>query len=132
MKIRIMNLFVDDQDKALQFYTGKLGFQTKSDFSNGGYRWLTVVSADDPEGVELVLGPAEFDAAAQAYQKALHDEGRPFAMFFVDDINAEYERLKAAGVTFTQEPTRTTGSTIAMLDDTVGNIIQISQIDAWS
>ncbi len=132
MKIKIMNLYVDDQEKALRFYTDTLGFVKKTDITQGNYRWLTVVSPEEPDGVELVLQPSAFVPAAQTYQQALHQQGMPAAMFFVDDINKEYERLHALGVAFTTPPTKTTGSTIAMLDDTCGNLIQITQLDAWS
>jgi predicted enzyme related to lactoylglutathione lyase len=132
MKIKIMNQYVDDQEKALRFYTDKLGFVKKSDFTQGSYRWLTVVSAEEPAGMELVLQPSAFVPAAQTYQQALHQQGMPAAMFFVDDINKEYERLKGLGVVFSKPPTKTTGSTIAMLDDTCGNLIQLTQLDAWS
>jgi predicted enzyme related to lactoylglutathione lyase len=132
MKIKVMNHYVDDQEKALRFYTDKLGFQKKTDVTQGNFRWLTVVSAEEPAGVELVLQPGAFVPAAQTYYKALREQGMPAAMFFVDDINKEHERLKVLGVTFTQPPTKTTGSTIAMLDDTCGNLIQLTQLDAWS
>ena len=132
MKIKTMNLYVDDQEKALRFYTDKLGFTKKADFSQGNYRWLTVVSPEEPAGVELVLQLSSFVPAAQTYQQALRQQGMPAAMFFVDDINKEHERLKGLGVTFTQPPTKTTGSTIAMLDDTCGNLIQLTQLDAWA
>jgi predicted enzyme related to lactoylglutathione lyase len=132
MKIKIMNQYVDDQEKALRFYTEKLGFVKKADFSQGNYRWLTVVSAEEPAGVELVLQPAAFVPPAQTYHQSLHKEGLPAAMFFVDDIKKEYERLQGLGVSFTKPPTKTTGSTIAMLDDTCGNLIQLTQLDAWS
>lgn len=132
MKIKIMTLHVDDQERALQFYTDKLGFVKKSDFTQGNYRWLTVVSAEEPDGVELVLELSAYAPAAQTYQLALHQQGRPAAMFYADDVNKEYERLQGLGVTFTMPPTKTTGSTIAMLDDTCGNLIQITQLDAWS
>ncbi len=132
MKIKITSLYVDDQEKALSFYTDKLGFVKKSDFSQGNYRWLTVVSAEEPTGVELVLESAAFMPAARTYQQALHEQGRPAAMFFVDDVNKEYERLKALGVTFTKPPTKTVGSTITMLEDTCGNLIQLTKLDAWS
>ena len=132
MKIKVMNHYVDDQEKALRFYAEKLGFTKKADFSQGSYRWLTVVSAEEPAGVELVLQLSSFVPAAQTYQQALRQQGMPAAMFFVDDINKEYERLKGLGVTFTQPPTKTTGSTIAMLDDTCGNLIQLTQLDAWA
>lgn len=132
MKIKIMNQYVDDQEKALRFYTDKLGFVKKSDFSQGNYRWLTVVSAEEPAGVELVLQPSAFASAAQTYQLALHQQGTAAAMFFVDDIDKEYERLKGLGVAFLKPPTKTTGSTIAILDDTCGNLVQLTQLDARS
>lgn len=132
MKIKITNVFVDDQEKALRFYTEKLGFQKKADFSNGDYRWLTVVSPEDPTGVELVLERSGTFPAAQTWQQAIRQQGRPAAMFYVDDVKKEYERLREQGVTFTMPATKTTGSTIAMLDDTCGNLIQLVQLDAWS
>ena len=132
MKIKIMNQYVDDQDKALRFYTEKLGFVKKTDFSQGNYRWLTVVSSEEPAGVELVLQPAAFVPAAQTFHQALRQQGMPAAMFYVDDLDKEHERLKAAGVTFTMPPTKTTGSSIAMLDDTCGNLIQLTQLEAWA
>ncbi len=132
MKIKVMTHYVDDQEKALRFYAEKLGFTKKADFSQGNYRWLTVVSPEEPAGVELVLQLSAFVPAGQTYQQALRQQGMPAAMFFVDDINKEYERLKGLGVTFTQPPTKTTGSTIAMLDDTCGNLIQLTQLDAWA
>ena len=132
MKIKVMNQYVDDQEKALGFYTDKLGFVKKADFSQGNFRWLTVVSPEEPAGVELVLQLAAFMPAAQTYQQALRQQGMPAAMFFVDDINKDYERLKALGVVFTKPPTKTTGSTIAMLDDTCGNLVQLTQLDAWA
>ena len=131
MKIKILNLYVDDQDKALHFYTDKLGFVKKTDITNGNYRWLTVVSAEEPAGVELVLGLSAFLPAAQTYQQALHQQGIPAAMFFVDDVKKDYERLQTLGVAFTTPPTRTPGSTISILDDTCGNLIQLTQLDAW-
>ncbi len=132
MKIKTMTHYVDDQEKALHFFTEKLGFTKKSDFTQGSYRWLTVVSAEDPSGVELVLQPSAFVPAAQTYQQALHQQGMPAIMFFVDDAKKEYERLKGLGVAFTKPPTKTTGSTIVMLDDTCGNVIQLTQLDAWA
>jgi len=130
MQIKLTSVFVDDQEKALKFYTGVLGFQKKMDFSAGNYRWLTVVSAEEPEGVQLVL---EFNGgnnpAAKTYQQAICQQGIPAANFFVGDVQKEYERLKRHGVKFTKEPTKTTGSTIAMLDDTCGNLIQITHLD---
>ena len=129
MKIKTMTLFVDDQEKALRFYTEKLGFVKKSDFTQGNYRWLTVVSAEEPAGVELVLSPAAFVPAAQTYHQALHQQGMPAVMFFVDDLKKEHERLQGLGVPFTKAPTKTVGSTIAMLDDGCGNLIQLTQLD---
>ena len=132
MKIRTLTLHVDDQEKALRFYAHKLGYVKKSDFTKGNFRWLTVVSPEEPSGVELVLSPAAFVPAAQTYQQALHQQGMPAVMFFVDDIQKEHERLRALDVAFKMPPTKTTGSTIAMLDDGCGNLIQITQLDAWS
>lgn len=131
MKIKLTSVYVDDQERALAFYTDKLGFLKKSDFTQGDYRWLTVVSPEDPDGVELVLEPSAFTPAGKAYQQALREQGRPAAMFFVDDIGQEHERLQALDVAFTQAPTKVTGSTIAMLDDTCGNLVQITQL-SWS
>ena len=131
MKIKLTSVFVDDQEKALKFYTDVLGFQKKMDFPGGGnYRWLTVVSPEEPEGVQLVLeANAGFNPAAKTYQQQIHQHGIPAANFFVADVQKEYDRLKQRGVKFTKEPTKTTGSTIAMLDDTCGNIIQITHLD---
>ncbi|HEY7270203.1 MAG TPA: VOC family protein [Dehalococcoidia bacterium] len=132
MKAKLMNLYVDDQEKALRFYTDKLGFVKKSDFTNNNYRWLTVVSAEEPDGTELVLQPGGYMPAAQAFQQALRQQSAPAAQFYVDDINQEHARLEGAGVSFTMPPTKVTGSTIAMLDDTCGNLIQLTQLGAWS
>jgi len=131
MKIKIMNQYVSDQEKALRFYTEKLGFVKKADFSQGNYRWLTVVAAEDPSGVELVLQSSAFAPAARTYHEALRQQGMPSVMFFVDDLGKEHERLKGLGVEFTKPPTKTTGSTIALLDDTCGNLVQLTQLDAW-
>jgi len=130
MKIKIMTLHVDDQTKALRFYAEVLGFTKKADFSNGGFRWLTVASPEAPDGPELQLA-ANTDPAARAYQQARFEQGQPAAMFFVDDVQAEHDRLVGAGVKFTTPPTKVTGSTIAMLDDTCGNLIQITAVDRW-
>ena len=132
MKIKLTNVYVDDQEKALRFYTEKLGFVKKNDFSQGSYRWLTVVSAEEPAGVELVLQATAFVPPAKPYQQALREMGTPAAMFFVDDVKKEHERIQALGVTFTKPPTKTVGSTIAVLDDTCGNLVQLTQLDAWS
>jgi predicted enzyme related to lactoylglutathione lyase len=129
MRIKWTTLYVDDQEKALQFYTDKLGFQKKADVSQGNYRWLTVVSPEDPEGVELVL-QSNANPAGKAYQEALHGQGQPAAQFLVNDVKAEHDRLAAKGVKFTRPVTSTTGSIIAVLDDTCGNLIQLTQL-AW-
>ena len=131
MKIKIMTIHVDDQAKALRFYTEVLGFAKKADFSNGGYRWLTVASPEQPDGPELQLD-ANTNPAARAYQEARFQQSQPAAMFFVDDVQSEYARLKSLGVTFTTPPSKVTGSSIAMLDDTCGNLIQIAALDPRS
>jgi predicted enzyme related to lactoylglutathione lyase len=127
MRIKWTTLYVDDQDKALQFYTDKLGFQKKADFSQGNYRWLTVVSPEDPEGVELVLESA-VNPAGRAYQQAMRDKAQPAANFLVDDVQSEYDRLAAKGVKFTKPVTSATGSVIAVLDDSCGNLIQLTKL----
>ncbi len=125
MKIILTSVFVDDQDRALKFYTEVLGFVKKNDVSAGEYRWLTVVSPDDQNGTELLLEPNS-NPVAQAYQKGIFEQGIPAASFGVEDTHAEYERLKEQGVKFTMEPTNVIGQvTIAVLDDTCGNLIQI-------
>ena len=130
MQINLTSVFVDDQDKALKFYTEVLGFQKKHEFSAGTYKWLTVVSAEEPEGVQLVLeANAGYNPAAKTYQQEIFRQGIPAANFFVADVQKEYDRLKQHGVTFTKEPTKTIGSTIAILDDTCGNLIQITHLD---
>jgi catechol 2,3-dioxygenase-like lactoylglutathione lyase family enzyme len=131
MQIKLTSVFVNDQDKALKFYTDVLGFQKKHDFAGGGsYRWLTVVSPEEPEGVQLVLeANGGYNPAAKSYQQEIYRSGIAAANFFVGDVQKEYARLKELGVTFTKEPTKTTGSTIAVLDDTCGNLIQITHLD---
>jgi catechol 2,3-dioxygenase-like lactoylglutathione lyase family enzyme len=130
MQIKLTSVFVDDQDKALKFYTEALGFQKKMEFQAGTYKWLTVVSPEEPEGVQLVLEASEgFNPAAKTYQQEIFRQGIPAANFFVGDVQKEYDRLKQHGVTFTKEPTKTTGSTIAILNDTCGNLIQITHLD---
>ncbi len=127
MRIVLTSVFVDDQDKALEFYTEKLGFVKKRDVAAGQYRWLTVVSPEDQNGTELVLEPND-NPAASTYQQAIFEQGIPATSFAVSDVRAEYERLKALGVTFTTEPTEVMPHvTIAVLDDTCGNLIQIQQ-----
>lgn len=127
MKIYVMNVFVDDQAKALKFYTEKLGFVKKQDIPLGAYRWLTVVSKDDPDGTELLLEPSAH-AAVPPYKESLKNDGIPAASFSVEDIDAEYERLKGEGVSFTQEPTEAGNIKMAVLDDTCGNLIQLVQM----
>src|SRR5438270_10659516 len=123
MKIKLTSVYVDDQEKAQRFYTEVLGFVKKADFSQGPYRWLTVASADEPQGTELQLALND-NPAAKAYQQAIFEQGQPAAMFFTDDVKADYERIQARGGKFTMPPTQVTGSTIAMLEDTCGNRIQ--------
>ena len=130
MKIKLTNLYVDDQEKALHFYTDVLGFTKKADFSNGPFRWLTVASAEEPEGTELQLALND-NPAAQTFQAALFQQGQAAAMFHSDDVKADYERIKARGAEFTMPPTEVTGSTIAMLNDTCGNLIQLTQLKRW-
>jgi catechol 2,3-dioxygenase-like lactoylglutathione lyase family enzyme len=124
MKISITSVFVDDQRKALDFYTNVLGFQLHRDIPLGGASWLTVVSPSAPDGPELLLEPAGHPAV-KPYRDALVADGIPLAQFAVDDVQAEYERLSAAGVEFTQEPTDVGPVTMAVFDDTCGNLIQI-------
>jgi len=130
MKIKLTSVYVDDQEKALRFYTEVLGFAKKSDFSNGPYRWLTVASAEEANGVELQLA-LNNNPAAKAYQEAIFGQSQPAANFFTDDIKGEYERIKGRGAEFTMPPTDTHGSTITMLKDTCGNFIQITQLKRW-
>jgi predicted enzyme related to lactoylglutathione lyase len=127
MKIKLTTIYVNDQDKALRFYTEALGFAKKSDFSQGPYRWLTVTSPDDPDGTELQLA-LDNDPAAKAFQQARFKQNQPAVMFNTDDIKADYERIKARGAEFTMPPTDVTGSTIAMLNDTCGNFVQLVQL----
>jgi len=127
MKIQYTNVLVDNQEKALLFYTNVLGFQKKADVSAGDYRWLTVVSPENPDGVELLLEPNALPAA-KTYQKELFDQGIPYTSFNVDDVQKEFERLRDLGVRFQMEPTDTGPAKIAMFDDTCGNLIQIQQI----
>jgi predicted enzyme related to lactoylglutathione lyase len=130
MKIKVTSLYVDNQDKALLFYTEVLGFAKKTDFSQGPYRWLTVASPEEPEGTELQLA-LNNNPAARAYQQAMFQQSQPAAMFFTDNLQADYERMKARGADFTMPPTDVTASKIAMLKDTCGNLIQITQLVAW-
>ena len=127
MKIKLTSVYVDDQERALRFYTDVLGFVKKADFSQGPYRWLTVASAEDPNGTELQLA-LNSNPAAKAFQQAMLQQNQPAAMFFTDDVQADYERMKAKGAEFTMPPTDVTASKIAMVKDTCGNLVQITQL----
>ena len=127
MKIKVTSTYVDDQTKALHFYTEVLGFTKKADFSNGPYRWLTVASPEESEGTELQLVLND-NPAARAYQQAMFQQGQPATMFYTDDVQRDYERIKARGAEFTMPPTNVPGSTIAKLNDTCGNLIQLTQL----
>lgn len=128
MRIVVTSVYVDDQAKALAFYTDVLGFVKKEDVPLGKHRWLTVVSPDDPDGTELLLEP-DGHPAAGPFKEALVGDGIPFTSFGVDDVHGEYERLKGLGVRFTQAPARMGPVTTAVLDDTCGNLVQIAQVD---
>lgn len=127
MKIKLTSIYVDDQDKALAFYTDVLGFTKKADFSNGPFRWLTVASSEDPNGMELQLASAD-NPAGKAYQQAIFQQGQPAIMLFSDDIRADAERIKSKGGKLKMEPTDVTGSTIAQIEDGCGNLVQITQL----
>lgn len=127
MKIKVTSVMVDDQDRALKFYTEKLGFVKKTEVPMGEHKWLTVVSGEEPDGVELLLEPMGF-APAKVYQKALKDAGIPLTMFNVNDVQSEYERLEKSGVKFSMKPTQMGPATIAVFDDTCGNNIQLVQV----
>ena len=127
MKIKLTSVMVDDQEKALKFYTGILGFVKKTEIPLGEHRWLTVVSKEEPDGVELLLEPMGF-APAKIYQKALYEAGIPLTAFHVDDIQKEFERLEKLGVKFSMKPTNMGPATLAVFDDTCGNNIQIVQV----
>ena len=130
MKIKVTSLYVDDQEKALRFYTDVLGFAKKTDFSQGPYRWLTVASPEQTDGVELQLA-LNNNPAAKTYQQAIFQQNQPAIMFFTDDIKGDYERIKARGAEFTMPPTDVTASTIAMLKDTCGNLVQLTELKRW-
>src|SRR5207245_5144297 len=130
MKIKLANVYVDDQEKALRFYTEVLGFVKKADFSQGPFRWLTLASPEDPDGTELQLALND-NPAARAYQQAMFQQGQPAAMFFTDDVQADYERMKARGAEFTMPPKDLTASKIAILKNTCGNLIQVTQLPRW-
>jgi predicted enzyme related to lactoylglutathione lyase len=130
MKIKLTKIYVNDQEKALRFYTEVLGFVKKADFTQGPFRWLTVASREEPDGTELQLALND-DPAARAFQQAMFEKRQPAAMFYVDDVQREHDRMKPLGAEFTMPPTKVTGSTIAMLNDTCGNLIQIVTLDRW-
>ena len=127
MRIWVTSVFVDDQAKALEFYTATLGFVKKTDVPVGEYSWLTVVAPDDPDGVQLLLEPDQHPAA-RAVKEALVADGIPWTSFAVPDLDAEYERLRAGGVVFTQEPADMGSALTAVFDDTCGNLIQLTQL----
>jgi predicted enzyme related to lactoylglutathione lyase len=128
MKIKVTTIYVNDQEKALRFYTDVLGLEKKTDFSNSGYRWLTVASPEEPDGVELQL-ELNSNPAAKTYQQAMYEQKQPAVMFFVDDVQKEYDRMTPLGAKFTMPPTKVTGSTIAQVQDTVGNLLQLTKLD---
>ncbi|MBI2874243.1 MAG: VOC family protein [Firmicutes bacterium] len=128
MRIKLTSVFVDDQDSALKFYTEVLGFEKKQDFPVGQFKWLTVVSAEEPDGPELLLEPSD-NPAARSYKDSIYEQGIAAAAFAVNDVQKEYERLKQLGVDFKIEPTEVGETKIAVFDDTCGNLIQIYQAD---
>lgn len=128
MKIKLTKFYVDDQEKALRFYTDVLGFTKKADFGNSGYRWLTVVSPEEPDGTELQL-ELNSNPAAKAYQEAMFQQNQPAVMFYTSDVKGDHERIKAKGGKFTMPPTDVTASVIAQVNDTCGNLIQITQLN---
>jgi len=130
MKITLTTVYVDDQEKALRFYTEVMGFVKKADFSQGPFRWLTVASPEDPNGTQLQLA-LNNNPAAKTYQQALFQQNQAAAMFFTDNVDADYERMKARGAEFTMPPTDVTASRISMLKDTCGNLIQVTQLKKW-
>ncbi len=130
MKIKLTSVYVDDQDKGLRFYTEVLGLTKKADFSNGPFRWLTVASPEEPDGAELQLALND-NPAAKAYQQARFEQGQPAIMFYTDDVKGDHERISARGGAFAMPPTEVTGATIAQLNDTCGNLVQITQLARW-
>jgi catechol 2,3-dioxygenase-like lactoylglutathione lyase family enzyme len=128
MKINLASVFVDDQDKALNFYTQTLGFVKKTEMPAGEFKWLTVVSPEDPDGVELLLEPSDHPAV-KPFREAIVADGIPYTSFAVGNVQAEYERLSARGVKFVQQPTSMGPVTTAVFDDTCGNLIQIAAMD---
>jgi len=130
MKIKLMTVYVNDQDQALRFYTEVLGLTKKADFRQGPFRWLTVTSPDDPDGTELQLA-LDDDPAARAFQQARFGQGQPALMLFTDDLAGDHARIVARGGAFSTPPTAATGSTIARLEDTCGNLVQLTQLAKW-
>src|SRR5262245_46912315 len=130
MRIKLTSVYVNDQEKALRFYSETLGFAKKADFSNGPFRWLTVAAPEEPDGTELQLALND-NPAAKAYQQAMFQQGQPAANFYSDDVNGDYKRIKARGAEFAMAPTEVPGATIAKLSDTCGNLIQITQLARW-
>jgi predicted enzyme related to lactoylglutathione lyase len=130
MKIKLTNVYVDDQDKALRFYTEVLGFVKKADYSNGPYRWLTVASPEEPDGTELQLALND-NPAAKAYQLAQLQQNQPASNFFSEDLQADCDRMKVQGAEFTMPPTDVKYAWIATLNDTCGNLIQVTQLKRW-
>jgi predicted enzyme related to lactoylglutathione lyase len=130
MKIKVTSIYVDDQERALRYYTEILGFVKKADFSQGPFRWLTVASPEEPDGTELQLALND-NPAAKAYQQAMFEQGQRAANFFTDDIMGDHERIQDRGAEFTMPPTNSPGSIIAMLNDTCGNLIQLTQLIRW-
>lgn len=130
MKINLTSVYVDDQEKALRFYTEVLGFVKKADFSNGPFRWLTVASPQEADGTQLQLA-LNNNPATKAYQQAIFAQSQPAAMFSSDDVQADYERMKSRGAVFTVPPTDVTASKIAVVNDTCGNLIQLTQLVGW-
>lgn len=127
MKIKLTKVYVDDQEKALRFYTEVLGFVKKADFSQGPFRWLTVASSEEPDGAELQLALND-NSAAKAYQQAMFEQGQPAAMFYTSDVKGDYDRITGRGGNFRMPPTDVPGATISMLNDTCGNLIQLNQL----
>jgi predicted enzyme related to lactoylglutathione lyase len=130
MKIKLMTVYVDDQEKALHFYTDVLGFVKKADYSQGSFRWLTVASAEEPEGTELQLA-LNNNPAAKTFQQALFQQNQPAAMFFTDNVQADHERMKAQGAEFPMPPTDVKYAWNATVNDTCGNLLQLTQLKGW-
>ncbi len=130
MQIKLTTVYVDDQEKALRFYTDVLGFVKKADYSQGPFRWLTVASPEEPNGTELQLALSD-KPATKAFQQAMFQQGERAAMFYTDDAQGDYERIRARGAEFTMPPTDVTYATIAVLSDTCGNLLQFSQLKRW-